>query len=125
MGRLEVEHQVELADVAKVAVERLDERVDELERREAVFARVVVVATAAAAVLVLTARASARAAALVDSDEEEERGVAAVDDADAAVVDEGALKGRKREFLRERVEEVERVLLDQCLEEKGASVSIA
>lgn len=89
MRGLEVEHEVELADVAKVAVERLDERVDELERREAVFARVVIVT----AILLLTSPAVAGGdAAPVDSDEEEERGVAAVDDADAAVVDEGALE---------------------------------
>ena len=89
--RLEVEHDVELADVAEVAVERLDERVDELERREAVFSPALVVAVLAAASLASSSDIVAHAA-FVDSHEEEERGLAAVDDADAAVVDEGALE---------------------------------
>ena len=90
MGRLEVEHDVELADVAEVAVQSFHERVDQLERREAVVAERLVVVLFP--VFSAFFSSTAAAAALFDPDEEEEGGVAAVDDADAAVVDEGALR---------------------------------
>lgn len=97
VGRLEVKHDVELADVAEVAIERLDERVDEFERREAVFATNAAAFARSSCSFSSACSAVTMEASSVDADEEEERGVAAVDDADAAVVDERALRKRERE----------------------------
>ena len=64
VGRFQIKHDVELADVAEVAVERLDQGVDQLECREAVFSCFVTSVSVAAAIFAPAAAADSLACAL-------------------------------------------------------------